>query len=331
MRRGLIFLAAFLGTVVFLWVGWGIFSSLSTKKENEETDTNIAKAIGSEPKEKFNDTLPKDVPLSLPGLIKNSNIPIGSRSGVVIEADTGKVILEQNAFATFPLASLTKLMSAMVALDHRVNLEESVSISAEDYKIGGNLRIVPNSETVKVRDLLYASITGSANNAAIALAKKTGLSDKDFVEEMNRKAIELKLDSLHFADTSGLSPENTGSAYDISRLAGYVFTKYPIIFDAASKSTYKIVTQNTHREHIIKNPNTLFESCPEEFVVSKTGYLDEALYNLVLGRKSKKDNKLIIGVTLGHPSKGGGERETLSLLDDADAGRVAGASAEAVE
>lgn len=315
MRRSLIFLAAFFGTIAVLWLVWGRISA-----ENKVTvpPKNVTTAKNAE----------KDVPLSLPGLIKDSDIPIASRSGAVIEAETGKVLLERNAFKSFPLASLTKLMSAMVALDHGVDLEKPVKIAAEDFKIGGNLRIVPNSETVKTRDLLYASITGSANNAAIALAKETGLSDEDFVEEMNRKAIELKLDSLHFADTSGLSPENVGSAYDIARLAGYAFLKYPMIFDAASKSSYNLVTQNTKREHTIKNPNTLFASSPGDFDVCKTGYLDEALYNLVLGKKSVSDGKLIVSVTLGHPTKEGGEKETLTLLDDAEEGRVAGDSTE---
>jgi len=235
-----------------------------------------------------------------------------SKAGVVINAETGKVIYAENAFEVLPMASITKLMSSMVALDNKISLNEEVTIPPDDYTIGGNLRIVPGRETVSVKDLFYASVTGSANNAALVIARVTKLSEMDFVSAMNRKAVELKLESLHFQEASGLSPKNIGTAYDVAQMAGYAFLHYPLILDAASRSEYKITTKNTKREHVIKNPNELFGRAVGQFVASKTGYLDEALYCLVLAKNTPRG--MIVAVTLGNPNKDDGESEALELL-----------------
>lgn len=235
-----------------------------------------------------------------------------SRAGIVMVAETGEILFADNAFQKYPIASLTKLMSAMVALDKRIDLAAPSKISAGDFKVGGNLRIVPDMETVTAKDLLFASITGSANNAAIALAKKTGISEKEFVVEMNRKAVEFNLESLSFTDASGLSPLNAGSAYDTAIMAGKAFLNYPLIAEAASLENYPITTLNTGREHVIKNPNELFNRASGLFDASKTGYLDEALYCLVITKKTKGGT--VIALTLGNASKNDGENETLELL-----------------
>lgn len=235
-----------------------------------------------------------------------------SKAGVVVNADTGKIIYAENAFEILPMASITKIMSSMVALDNKISLGKVVSIPPDDYTIGGNLRIVAGRETVKVKDLFYASITGSANNAALAIAKLVNLSEDEFVSAMNRKAVELKLESLHFEEASGLSPKNSGNAYDIARMAGYAFSRYPLILDAASQAEYRLTTQNTRREHTIKNPDDLFKRATGQFLASKTGYLDEALYCLVLAKKTPSG--MIVAVTLGNADKDDGENETLGLL-----------------
>jgi D-alanyl-D-alanine endopeptidase (penicillin-binding protein 7) len=241
---------------------------------------------------------------------------LNAKAGVVIMADTGKIIFAENAFEVLPMASLTKIMGAMVALDQKIDLNRVVSIPPDDYEIGGNLRIVPGIEKVSVKDLFYASITGSANNAALALSKNTNLNVEQFTEQMNRKAVELDLESLHYAEASGLSAQNVGSAYDIARVAGFAFRNYPLILDAASQENYLIRTRNTQREHTIKNPDGLFKTSPGAFLASKTGYLDEALYCLVLAKKTPKG--MIIAVTLGNPSKQDSENETLRLLSEGE-------------
>lgn len=293
------------------------------------------------------------VPLSIPGLLERKGleteqrreraaiilqVPSGRRSADPRSAEgsgearagsgraeAGAILAEHGSFVQLPIASLTKLMSTMVALDHGVDLDEEISILPEEFTVGGNLRIAPAHETVTLRELLYASITGSANNAALALARSTGLSREEFVREMNRKAIALGLEHLRFVDPSGLSSKNVGTAYEVARMAAIAFTEYPLIRDAASRGEYPIVTRNTKRKHVVKNPNLLLRRSPELFAGSKTGYLDEALYCLVLARETP--GGLLIAVTLGHPSERGIEADTLAFLDEA-AGRVAGVTNE---
>lgn len=254
------------------------------------------------------------IPLSIPGLLGDRSAHVASRAAVVLHMPSGRMLSEHDSATPFPIASLTKLMSAMVALDHGIDLNQEVTILPEEFTIGGNLRIAPG-EVVTARDLLYSSIVGSANNAALALARVSGLSRKDFVQEMNRKAVALGLEHTHFLDPSGLDPENMGSAYDVAQMAAVAFARYPLIRDAASRADYTLTTRNTHREHTVKNPNTLFQEAPGAFTVSKTGYLDEALYCLVLARELP-DATLVIAVTVGHPSDVGSRTETLALLQE---------------
>lgn len=262
-------------------------------------------------------------PLSFPGVLDSQTRRLQARAGVVLHTPSGTITSAQDAFTPYPIASLTKLMSAMVALDHGLKLDMEMTLLPAEYTVGGNLRVVAGRETVRVRDLVYASVTGSANNAALALARATGLSREEFVREMNRKAIRLGLESLRFIDPSGLDPRNIGSAYDVAEMASVAFTRYPLILDAASRGEYAVLTTNTHREHVVRNPNRLFARASGEFLASKTGYLDEALYCLLLAAPS--GDGFVVAVTLGNPSEAGSEQETLTLLKDATPAFLRGA------
>lgn len=293
--------------VIYFAMNFGKNIFLNARKGNLQADIDKSNHPSDGNLKNSNDVSSED---------QNQKKTLNAKAGVVIMADTGKIIFAENAFEVLPMASLTKIMSAMVALDQKIDLNRIVSISPDDYKVGGNLRIVPGIEKVSVKDLFYASITGSANNAALAIAQNTNLNAEQFIEQMNRKAVELNLESLHYAEASGLSPENIGSAYDIARMAGFAFKNYPLILDAASQKSYLIRTRNTQREHTIKNPNELLETSIGAFLASKTGYLDEALYCLLLAKKTPKGT--IIAVTLSNPSKQDSENETLRLLTEGE-------------
>jgi len=289
--------------IVFLFLGYGKSIFLNAQKDNSQ---DVSES-GDDVTKKYGEVLSES---------QEKKKTLNAKAGVVIFAETGKIIFAENAFDALPMASLTKLMSAMVALDQKIDLNRVVSISPDDYTIGGNLRIAPGMEKVSIKDLFYASITGSANNAALAISQNTSLSPEQFMEQMNRKAVELDLESVHYEEASGLSVKNIGSAYDIARVAAFAFKNYPLILDAASQAKYSIVTRNTQREHTITNPNDLFKTSPDAFLASKTGYLDEALYCLVLAKKTPKG--MIIAVTLGNPSEQDSENETLRILLEAE-------------
>lgn len=262
------------------------------------------------------------VPLSLPGGLKQQGRTVSARAAVVIDGASGNVLFEQAAFEPQPIASLAKLMSAMVVLDRNPDLDALVTVLPTEYTLrGGNLRLT-YGESVTLRDLLFASITGSANNAALALPRVVGLSEEEFVREMNRKAVALGLDSLRFADPAGFSPDNVGTAYDVARMAAAAFARYPLIAAAASVPEYRIVARTSalsSRDHVIRNSNQLFGELPEG-TASKTGYLDEALFCLTLARQ--QGGKHLVAVLLGHPSEFDVVREAAALLGTATADGV---------
>lgn len=264
-----------------------------------------------------------DVPLSVPGVLAEERERTSARAAAVINAETGSVLFEERAFGVYPVASLTKLMSAVVTLDRKPDLDARVAILPTEYTIrGGNLRL-QRGETVTLRDLLVASIAASANNAAFALPRAVGLTDEEFVGEMNRKAVALSFESLRFVDAAGFSPENVGSAYDVARLAAHALAQYPLIAEAARTREYHIAVRGSGREHVLRHSNPLLAEL-DPGTESKTGYLNEALYCLVLTQP--RGASRLVAVLLGHPTEIGVIREAAALLEVASA-RVAGASA----
>ncbi len=256
-----------------------------------------------------------DVPLSIPGVRAQADARSSARAAVVLDADSGTLLYEHRALDVVPIASLTKVMSAMVALDRYPDLAMRATILPTEYSIhGANLRISPG-ETVTLKDLLVASIAGSANNAAFALPRVLGMSDAAFVEEMNRKAVALGADTLHFVDAAGLSPENVGSAYDVARMAAAAF-QYPVIAEAAQTPDYAFTVGGTNRSYTLRNSNPLFAQLSPG-TASKTGYLNEALFCAILARLDGPQH--LVAVVLGHPSEDGVVREALALLEAAPA------------
>lgn len=262
--------------------------------------------------------IPADIPVSHPSVLGASPAaPLtAAHAAVVIDAETGNILVEQHAFEPRPLASLTKIASAMIALDHAPDLTRQVTVLPDEYTLrGGNLRLQAG-ETVSFKDVLFAGIVGSANNAAYALPRLLGVSDNEYAREMNRKAVALGLETVRFTDAAGFQPENVGSAYDMARLAAEAFAHYPLIAEAAATREYVIIAEGSGREHVIRNTNRqLSELDPR--VESKTGYLDEALFCLVLTKHV--DGKRLVAVVLGHPSEAGVVRDARALLDIAAA------------
>ncbi len=256
------------------------------------------------------------IPFSLPGVIKGETAG-AARAGVVIDAATGALLYEQNAFTPYPLASLTKLMAAMVVLDRQPQLDQRAAILPTEYTLrGGNLRL-GLGESVTVSDLLRAGVTGSANNAAFALPRVIGLSDEEFTRAMGRKAIALGLESLQFADAAGFSPKNVGSAYDVARMSAEAFRRYPLIAAAARARDLRLTVNGPlgDREQVIRHSNPFLNEFGPA-AASKTGYLDEALFCLVVARRL--GDREVVGVILGHPSEIGVVQEMHALFARAE-------------
>lgn len=227
-------------------------------------------------------------------------IKISAKGAIVLEENSGKILFEKEKDKILPIASLTKLMSALIFVETNPNWEEVVEIIKEDEREGGALTVAPG-ETVTIRDLFYSSLVGSANNATVALVRSTGLKEGEFVRRMNEKAKSLGLQKTQFTEPTGLEDNNISTPYEMARLAQYIF-KIPEIEEAASTKEYVFNTINTNKKHQLINTNKLLRSFldqpPYRVIGGKTGFTYEANHCLVT-EVAKEGSGKVIAIVLG--------------------------------
>jgi D-alanyl-D-alanine carboxypeptidase len=235
-----------------------------------------------------------------PTRIVNNSLGIltTAKGHIVIDAQTGKILLEKKANEKLPLASITKLMTVLVFLDTNPDWEKEVVITKDDARIGSWLDVWPG-ESLKIKDLFYSALIGSNNNAIAALVRSTGLSEEEFVGRMNTKAGELGLANASFSDPTGLEAENVASAGDIAELLDRAL-KNEKIKEALESDAYEFRTINTKSFHRIKNTDKLLGSYLK-VVGGKTGYTVEAGFNLAIEVAGDKGQEIIV-VVLGSRS-----------------------------
>ena len=222
-----------------------------------------------------------------------ADIVLEAQAVCVIDTVTGKVLYERNKNTRLPLASLTKVMTAYVAIE-TVGGNESVAISAEDIGKEGNSGLLLG-EKWKLSNLLDFTLMTSSNDGASAIAFAAGtflqhqstttLQDpkKTFITEMNEKAQALELTHLEFNNESGLDISNAqsgayGTAYEVAKLFEYILKDNPHLLKATTNEILEINSQS-NIVHTAKNTNEFVESFPG-LLASKTGYTDMAGGNL---------------------------------------------------
>jgi len=241
-----------------------------------------------------------------------TNLGISSKAAIAINEKTGEVLFAKNENELLPLASLTKIMTATVFLETGTSWDKVVTYQAEDNAIGSRLYISPG-ETLRVKDLFFSSLAGSANNATNTLARSTGLSREEFIKRMNDKANEWGLTKTHFVDVSGLDPANVTTVSEYATLATRALKDFRIL-QGTTTATYSFSTINTGKAHTITNKNKLIGSA--WYITGiKTGYLDEAGYCLMVkARTGKYTTPDIITVLLGASSDTVRYQETEKLI-----------------
>ena len=228
-------------------------------------------------------------------------------SAIVLDAKTGQVLYEYKADRIWSAASLTKLMGALVFMDHHPNWNTVISLLQQDEVGGGRLRVASGAR-LTVRDLLYSSITASANNAATALARVSGLGISAFVKAMNKKAAILGLKSTTFVDPSGIEPKNVTTAREMAIIAGKAFDM-DAIRRPATTAHYRFVVRNTGQVKNLTNTNDLLVQGEYDDVYvmgGKTGFLYESMYNLAVRIKPMNDEqgkRSLMIVVFGSPDR----------------------------
>jgi serine-type D-Ala-D-Ala endopeptidase (penicillin-binding protein 7) len=212
--------------------------------------------------------------------VKHDEVYLRSAVALVQDANSGETLIAKNQGAILPIASITKLMTAMVILDSGVSLEQRVAISGDDYDYvkGTHSRLRPG--TVLTRDeLLLLALMSSENRAAASLGRTFPGGTEAFVAAMNAKAQALGMTDSRFVDPTGLSSGNVSSARDLARMVGAAH-EYPRIRQYST--TESATVQSFGRSLAYRNTNGLVRSAKWEIGLSKTGYISEAGRCLVM-------------------------------------------------
>ena len=234
------------------------------------------------------------------------------KSALLVNYEDGSVIYAKNAHKPRPVASLSKLVAAMVVIDKGVDLGRTEKITKVDARRSSRSRLRVGYE-LTLYDLLHAALMNSDNRATRALARATCGSIKEFAREMNRKCAKLGLEKTEFHEPTGLDSRNVSTAHEIAKIVHYA-RDYDLIAEITAKKRYKVkVVNKKNRPVQMANTNLLVVS-PYKVLTGKTGYIRAADYCLASLVKNKKGERLTV-VVLGAPGDRLRFKEARRLVD----------------
>jgi D-alanyl-D-alanine endopeptidase (penicillin-binding protein 7) len=239
-----------------------------------------------------------------------------SSVALVQDAESGETLFDKNSETVLPIASITKLMTAIVVLEHKLDLDERVVISQEDIaatrssRIRGRLR--PGSALTR-DELLMLALMASDNRAAAALARTAPGGSDSFVAAMNREAERLGLHDTRYSDPTGLSPENVSSAQDLARLVKAAHG-YPLIREYSTRRSAFVRARGGRIG--FNNTNSLVRSEKWDIELSKTGYISAAGRCLVMHvRVASRDLVVVLLDSYGKYSRIGDAQRIRKWLE----------------
>lgn len=242
---------------------------------------------------------------------KKSSAPNNRYASIVIDAETGQILSQSSPDKTLYPASLTKVMTLLLTFEALENgsltLRDRVPISRRAANMSPSKIGLPVGASIRVEDAIYALVTKSANDIAVALAEKVGGSESRFATQMTRKAREIGMTNTRFVNASGWhDPSQVTSARDMARLAQYVIYRYPQYYHYFSTRNFTYQGKNYH------NHNRLMSEYPGMDGM-KTGYVAASGFNLVAS--AKRGNKRLIGVVFGGRSASSRNAHMAELLN----------------
>lgn len=200
------------------------------------------------------------------------------RSDVALVMDDreGVMLYGHNVDRPHPIASLTKLMTALIIMESGLNLDEPIEITRADRdRLRGTRSRLPFGAVFTRYDLLRAALGASDNRAAFALARTYPGGQAAMVKAMNAKAIELGMRQTHYADPTGLNNNNVSTARDLARLIAET-PKHPLYHILTTTATFRITDRTKNRQSIFHNTNRLVRKDTWDIALSKTGYTAKA-------------------------------------------------------
>jgi D-alanyl-D-alanine endopeptidase (penicillin-binding protein 7) len=246
-------------------------------------------------------TLPEVTPHGIPRL--------HAKAAYVVDATNHRVLFQKNPERPFPIASLTKLMTALVFFQTQPEFDRYVTITAQDKRHSSRSHIRAGEE-ISVRDLIHAALMSSDNVATKALVRTCGVPYDEFIARMNAMADSLGLDGAHFVEPTGLDERNVATASDCAKLLQLASTN-PIVSAVMQKASYDFTSNR--RRHQLVNTNRLLRS-KWRVTAGKTGFIHEAGYCLATNVETAAGTE-ITAVLLGAPSNTMRFAEARRLLD----------------
>lgn len=275
---------------ILLFILGGLFSAYVVNKQQTAAVTTTTE----EPQKKVTDTA---VPQKL------SAVPVRAKAAYIWDVENQRVLYSKNAEAALPLASITKLMTALIAHE-LVDQNDAAVISTRALMEEGSSGLMPG-ERMSMEELNKVALVSSSNDAAYELGASVGqlLGDKDptaqFVAGMNIRADELKLKTLQFKNTTGLDlspsePGAVGSARDVSFLMEYILKHDPEILEPTVNANARAYSLDG-AHHDLENTNEVIYAIPN-LLASKTGYTDLAGGNLTIAFDAGLNRPIIVTV-----------------------------------
>jgi len=216
-----------------------------------------------------------DKPLFKKDMLGNLIPDVRAAAAIVFNPQTNEVLWEENSHDQRPIASLTKLMTAVTFLADEPDLNRKVKVVASDVR-NASVTYLRSGESIALGDVLHLTLIASDNGAARVLARTAEGGTKAFLVRMNQMAMQLGLTSSHYADPSGLDARNVSSAYDLSHLIAFA-SQNEQLASVMRKTSYEV---HTNRRTVkIKSTNRLLGT-GVDVVAGKTGFIRKAGYCL---------------------------------------------------
>ena len=240
----------------------------------------------------------------------------GAVSGVLMEANTGKIVFQKEADKEVAVASMTKMVAQILILDAirngDISWNQMVTVSQSAADMGGSQIYLSVGEKISIRDLFKGISMASANDATVQMAEVIAGSEDSFVKLMNEKVKEMGLKHTVFKNCTGLDEDgHYSSAYDMAMIARELVTNYPEILEFSS--VYEdYLREDTENKFWLVNTNKLVRFY-EGADGLKTGHTDAAKY--CLAATAKKDDLRFIAVVLGEENSNVRNQEVMNLLD----------------
>lgn len=231
------------------------------------------------------------------GIPKAAGVSVSAKSAVVVEATTGRILYQKNAHEKMPMASTTKIMTAIVAIENG-NLNDTVEVGPNASGVEGSSIWLSAGEKMTLSDLLFGLMLASGNDAAVAIAEHIGGSVDAFIDMMNQKAREIGAYNTHFANPNGLPADNHyTTAYDLALISANAMQNK--MFCEIVKTQYKTLPWEGHEwNRVVKNKNKILWSYEGGNGV-KTGFTKEA--GRCLSAAAQREGMQLVSVVLSAP------------------------------